>query len=420
MTIAPARHDISFDISDAAELLIKEARRKGRRRRLLAGSIVLLVSVAIVVLLIFASGGVPISSTRPTGGNVATPTSTSHSSALIPRFDNPVAIAVSGSDVWVVNMAGNSITEFNAHTGSLVRVISAKADSFHHPDGIAIQGSHLWVTNGNEEFGMGTSGYSVARYSSITELNASNGSLVRVINAPADQFLQPGPIVVSGSHVWVVNSNSAQGLDSAPMNALIELNASNGSLVHIFKTNVDGLNGVLNMTATASDVWLTDANGSEGSVTELNSRTGTLVRVIKAKGNDLIAPDPISVDGTHVWIGNIQNGRNALTELNSRTGTLVRVIRAKADEFNGLLGVVAQNSHVWATNAEGYESGGRTNSVTELNARTGSLQRIIKVKDHGLFGPTQIVASDSKLWVLNVNSVTELNQSNGSLVEVVK
>jgi hypothetical protein len=121
-----------------------------------------------------------------------------------------------------------------------------------------------------------------------------------------------------------------------------------------------------------------------------------------------------------VWIGNIQNGRNALTELNVRTGSLVRVIRAKADEFNGLLGVVAQNSHVWVTNAEGYESGGRTNSVTELNARTGSLQRIIKVKDHGLFGPTQIVASDSKLWVLNVNSVTELNQSNGSLVQVIK
>jgi len=29
MTIAPARRDVSVEISDAAELLIKEARRKG-------------------------------------------------------------------------------------------------------------------------------------------------------------------------------------------------------------------------------------------------------------------------------------------------------------------------------------------------------------------------------------------------------
>jgi hypothetical protein len=416
VTITTSRPELPSDAPDAAELLIEEARRKGRRRRLRKSIIVFSAVVAVVVLVIFAVWGAPFSAPKPPIGNVAPPYSANFSSALVPRFDDPIAMAVSASDVWVVNLAGNSITEFDAKTGSQVRVINAKADAFHHPDGITIQGSHLWITNGNEEFGMGTSNYPLAKYSSITELNAGNGSLVRVINAPADKLLEPGPIAVSGSHIWVVNSNSTQSSRAT----LIELNASNGSLVRIYGGNTDGLNGVLNMTVTSNDVWLTNSNGSEGSVTELNSRTGSLVRVIKAKGNDLIAPDPISVNGNHVWIGNIRQGNNSLTELNARTGALIRVIKAKADQFNGLLGVVAQNFHVWVTNGEGYEGGGVTNSVTELNARTGLLQKIIKVNDHGLYGPTEIVANDSKLWVLNANSVTELNQRSGSLIQVVK
>jgi hypothetical protein len=416
VTIATSRPDVSSDDPDAAELLIKEARRKGRYRRLRIGIICVLVFAVLVVLVILTVGRGSITSPRPSKSNAVPPTGVNRSSTLVPRFDNPIALAVGKSDVWVVNMAGNSITEFDKKTGSLVRLINANADSFHHPDGIVLQGSHLWISNGNEEFGMGTPNYSLAKYGSITELKASDGSLVRVINVPADQLLQPGPIVVSGSHVWVVNSNSTQSSRAA----LIELNASNGSLVRVYGGNVDGLDGILNMTATKNDVWLTESNGSEGSVTELNSRTGSLVRVITALGNNITAPDPISVNGAHVWIGNIAQGHNALIELNARTGSLVRVIKAKADQFNGVLGVVAQNSYVWVTNGENYESGGQTNSVTELSARKGSLLRVIKEKDHSLYGPTEILGSDSNLWVLNVNSVAELNQRNGSLIQVVK
>jgi len=64
--------------------------------------------------------------------------------------------------------------------------------------------------------------------------------------------------------------------------------------------------------------------------------------------------------------------------------------------------------------------GANTNTVTEIDARTGSLQRIIKAKGNGLYGPTEIIANGSKLWVLNVDSVTELNQGDGSVVRVVK
>ncbi len=126
------------------------------------------------------------------------------------------------------------------------------------------------------------------------------------------------------------------------------------------------------------------------------------------------------MSGAYAWVANLSQTDNSIAEIRVSDGSFVRVIKSHADHFNGLLGVAAQNSHVWVTNGEGYENGSNTNTVTELDARTGSLQRIIKVKDHGLYGPTEIIAKGSKLWVLNIDSVTELNQRNGSLVQVVK
>jgi len=419
VTITTSRPDVPSDAPDAAELLIEEARRKGRRRRLRKGMI-FSAFVAVVVLVIIAVGGVPFSASKPSNSHTAPPNGVNLSSVVVPHFDMPVAMAVSGGNVWVVNEAGNSITEFNATTGSQVRVINAKADAFHHPDGIAVQGSRVWVSNGNEQLGMGGGNYNTAKYSSVTELNAKNGSLVRVINAKADGLLEPGPIAVSGSHVWVLNQNASSFSPSTPVNVLIELNVGTGSLVHVFKSNVDGLYAPLNLTGSRSDVWVTNVGGPVGSVTEINSHNGSLVRVIKATSGQLGSADGIAVSGAYAWVANISQTNNSITEIRVSNGSFVRVIKARADHFNGLLGVASQNSHVWVTNGNGYESGGNTNSVTELDARTGSLQRIIKVKDHGLYGPSEIIAKGSRLWVLNVDSVTELSQRNGSLIQVVK
>ncbi len=420
MIITPIEHNVAYEGADPAELLIKEARRKSRRRRLRISAVLTTALAFVVLLLLLGAGGGPSSAKRTTGNAPARTVGANLSSAVIPHFDEPDAIAVSGARVWIVNMASNSVTELNAKTGALVRVIDATSDAFHHPDGIAVQGSHVWVTNGNEEFGMGTSNYPLAKYSSVTELNAKTGALVRVIDVNTDRLLQPGPVAISGSHVWVLNANSAQSATSTPMNALIELNASNGSLVHIFKTNVDGLYGPLNLTASRSDVWVSNANRFEDSLTEINSTTGALVRVIRPTTGELLAPYGIAVSGAHVWIANIRQSDNSVTELRASNGSFVRNIKARAGKFNGLLGIAAEGSHVWVTNGNGYESGGNTNSVSELNATTGSLVRVIKAKTDGLYGPTAIVANDSKLWILNISSVTELNAGSGSLVRVVK
>jgi hypothetical protein len=220
-------------------------------------------------------------------------------------------------------LAGNSITEFNEKTGSQVRIIHAKADAFHHQDGIAVQGSHIWVTNSNEQLGMGGGNYDTAKYSSATELNAKIGSLVRVIDATADGFLEPGPIAVSGSHVWVLNQNASSFSPSKPGIALVELNANTGSLVHVFTTNVDGLYGPLNLTASRSDVWISNVGGPVRSVIEINSQNDSLVRIIKVRDHGLYGPTEIIANDAKLWVLNV----DSVTELNQRNGSLAQVVK---------------------------------------------------------------------------------------------
>lgn len=418
MTIT--RHDGSVEIERDSELLIKEARQKARRRRLrivVALSVMLIVAVTLLLI----AGGVLSNSKQTTDNKPARRFGGNLSSVATPYFDGPVAIAVSGARVWVVNEMGNSITEFDAKTGSQVRVISAKSDAFHHPDGIAVSGSHVWVANSNENLGMGGGHYDTAKYSSVTELNANNGSLVRVIDSRSDGFLEPGPIVVSGSHVWVLNQNARSFSPSTPGNALIELNASTGSLVHVFKTNVDGLYGPNGIAANHSDVWITSAGGPANSLTEIDSSTGSLVRIIKSTKGQLGVPYSLAVSNGHVWVTNIHDNFNnndtghSIAEIDASNGSFIRVVNTTADRTSGFYGIAVAGSHVWITND------GRFNkSVTELNTDSGSLVRVVGAKAYDFNESTDIVAGGAKLWVLNASSVTELNAGDGSLVRVIK
>jgi hypothetical protein len=50
--------------------------------------------------------------------------SPSPASASVGAFSGPASVAVSGTHVWIANMSGDSVTELNASNGSLVRVIT--------------------------------------------------------------------------------------------------------------------------------------------------------------------------------------------------------------------------------------------------------------------------------------------------------
>lgn len=91
-----------------------------------------------------------------------------------PALDNPLGLASSGAHVWVANTAGNSVSEFNASNGSLTRTVSLAADDLNSPIALGVNRSNVWIANkaGN----------------SLTELNATSGSLERVVEGASYGF----------------------------------------------------------------------------------------------------------------------------------------------------------------------------------------------------------------------------------------
>jgi hypothetical protein len=120
-------------------------------------------------------------------------------------FNEPNAIAFDGTHLWVTNAGGNSVTEINAGNGSVVRVLSASAYGFNAPYAIAFDGTRLWVTN--------------AEGNSVTEINASNGSVVQVLSASSYGFNEPVGIAFDGTRLGSPTRRGTLSLRSTPATA---------------------------------------------------------------------------------------------------------------------------------------------------------------------------------------------------------
>jgi hypothetical protein len=385
---------------DSTELLIKEARLETRHRRLRIVLAVLIVFTAAVAIR-QTGGGVlhPVASPR-VGTSKPKGNAPTRSAAWSPgtHFALPSDIAVSGSHAWVTNdltsmksPLANSVTELNVSNGSIVRVIrlSHIVGGIAAPNSIAASGTHVWVTDLNR----------------IIELNASNGSVVRVIKAKPQfhAFERPAAlfaITASGSKVWVANLNS-----------VIEINASNGSVVRVIKAKADRFSMPIDIAASGTHVWVMN-NVQPGRITELNASDGSLVRVISTNASS--GPNVLTARGSHVWVAN--DNANSVIELNAANGLVTRVIKCCA--FAGIASpstIAMDGTHLWVTT--------NLNSVIEINAGNGLPLPLIKTRADGFeYSPTVYAFDAVHVWVVNTqsNSVTELRASNGSLVRLIK
>ena len=320
------------------------------------------------------------------------------------HFAEPVAIAVDHSHVWVANVFGNSVTELNAKTGSIIRVIDAREDDFVTPIAIAVTPLHVWVVNDGVKGNSRGTG-------SITELNSKSGALIRVITVSAARFDNPAAIAISGSRVWVTSlqTSSNGGL-------VTDLDESDGSITRVIDGLADSFDGPVAIAARGNDVWIVSSgvknyygNGrGVGSVTELNATTGRVIRIITAQTAPFNEPTSIAISGSHVWVANLDY--SSIVELNASSGAVVRLIRANS--LNQPLSMAVDHDHLWVANFFG-------NSVTELKKYKGAVVRVIGA---GFNDPGGIAIAGSHVWVTNgpINAVTELRESDGSLVRTIK
>ncbi len=63
------------------------------------------------------------------------------------KFDDPSAMLLVNSRLWVANAASNSVTVINASTGSLETVLSGASYGFNAPSALALSATHVWVAN---------------------------------------------------------------------------------------------------------------------------------------------------------------------------------------------------------------------------------------------------------------------------------
>jgi hypothetical protein len=191
-------------------------------------------------------------------------------------FNDVLALAADGPDIWVANAGGNSpsaggdsLTELNAADGSWVRTLSGRRLGLDSPSWIAAYGNYLWVVNEPADGNW-----------SLTEVNTVTGMSVRTVDASgANDF---GGITVDGSDLWV-----AGGSGNADVT---ELNAVNGTLIRAI-TSPD-LSNAYAIAAEGPDIWVANEENPllNGSVTELDTDTGRAVWTIA--GNSHAVPDP--------------------------------------------------------------------------------------------------------------------------------
>ncbi|HEY3907328.1 MAG TPA: hypothetical protein VGM14_25720 [Streptosporangiaceae bacterium] len=231
------------------------------------------------------------------------------------QLNDPEAMISDGTDLFIANTGGNSVTEMVGSDGSLVRVIQGPSFAFSQPSALISDGGHIWVAN--------TGG------NSVTEFNASDGSLVRVVTDPS--FNKPSALVSDGSHIWVTNGGG---------NSVTELNASDGSVVQVVQGTSYAFDNPDALVFDGSNIWV--ANEFGDSITEIGAADGSFVRNVGGRGSDygLGLPDAMVFDGTHIWVG---NDGNTLTEINASDGSLA------SDKGNTCAhGLVLDGSHLWA------------------------------------------------------------------------
>ena len=302
----------------------------------------------------------------------------------------PAALAFDGTNMWVANSFGNSVTEFNGATGSTLQTWSDPSYGFNDPSSIVYDGQDIWVVNA-----YGSS-------PTLTEMNASNGALLRVIPFPGPTSLQ---IASDGTNLWVADSGGG---------SITELD-HNGNIVRILSDPSYGFDSPLSIGYEGGNMWVGNENDT---VSEFSPTDGSLIRVlpisIDLNGSSYgIVANTLAFDGTHVWVVDNEGGAIEIDPTDGTTATIAGV--APWSE-----GIVFDGSHMWIT---GWASDGAPTTVTEVDSLTGAaLENISAPADGFGIGTAYGVAFDgSHIWIASPNqgSITEINANDGSLFRVL-
>jgi outer membrane protein assembly factor BamB len=240
-------------------------------------------------------------------------------------FDDPVAIAGSGTTAWILN-AGDpnadppvdgSITTIDTATGALIGIAADPDLHLDHPVALTVNGSDLWVADkGNNK---------------VTEIDGTSGAAVHVVTNP--DIEAPDGITISDGRVFVSDSGG---------NAVTVIDASSAAVLGTI-TDSDGAYGFgapSVAVAAHGNVFVASPFGQSPMVTKLSASTGAADWFMcNTNGPYYFSQlSAFAVSGTDLWVAS-GSGANSptpgaadgsLTELSTTTGALITTVPVPA------------------------------------------------------------------------------------------
>ena len=235
------------------------------------------------------------------------------------HFDKPVAITASGSTLLVLNQghtkndpsAPGSITEIDASTGGLIQVISGSSYAFEDPVALAVSGPDVFVADHTNN--------------AVTEVVISDGSIEQVITGGG--LDGPDGLGISSGYVWVSDSvsSAATQIDASTGAIIGTYNNNDGAYGFGSPSVVLGTTSDVYITSPfGSSPMVTDVDATSGSPYWYECDTNTPDPYFSSLS-------ALAVDGNYLWVASRSGANNpypdaatgSLTEIELSSGTEV-------------------------------------------------------------------------------------------------
>jgi hypothetical protein len=315
-------------------------------------------------------------------------------------------ITACGGDLWSTDISKNAVDEFSGTSGALVRVVrfASRGAILHFPSAVTCDGEILSVANvyakGSWHDGL------------VTELDASTGAVIRVLQGTTYGFGLAGVLASEGGRLFVLGSNDAAS----------EIDESTGALIRVVRGAFYGFYSPDAMVDVGSDVWVAGGAGSTNTVSEVSATTDEPIRVVVGDArNGIDGPTALAYDGKHIWVAN--GTGDSVTELDASSGTVVRTIRGPCTvqpsgatvQCGGANAIVADAKDVWVENLT-------YGQITELDTATGAVVKNISMQSNPTLGMT---LGGGHLWIVDLaslpgsDSISELDPATDHVIKVL-
>jgi hypothetical protein len=185
-------------------------------------------------------------------------------------------------------------------------------------------------------------------------------------------------------------------------------------------------NSVGQIVVSHGDVWALSIEGgfkNRGEVTEVDATTGKVLRTLGQSRYQFNNPEAMLLVGQRLWVdspttqtGDIVHDAGVLTEIDASTGRLDKIIRGAHAQLTGDVGVVAVGGKIWTIASISPQMNGYW---TIVDAKSGHVEGLrIPGADLGTPNTGAATSGGGNVWIFGVNHpyVTIFNGTTGDLV----